>query len=50
MIIKDQHKKKIRAIWDKYITNNEKVHDVKGNDLGDIDNDRRKASVILIIT
>jgi hypothetical protein len=47
MILKDQHKKKITAIWDKYIADNKKVHDTKGNDLGDIDNDRRGASVVL---
>ncbi len=47
MILKDQHKKKITAIWDKYIADNKKVQDTKGNDLGDIDNDRREASVIL---
>ncbi len=47
MILKDQHKKKIIAIWDKYIADNKKVQDTKGNDLGDIDNDRREASVVL---
>lgn len=47
MILKDQHKKKIIAIWDKYIADNKKVQDTKGNDLGDIDNDRREASIVL---
>ncbi len=47
MILKDEHKKKIIAIWDKYIADNKKVQDTKGNDLGDIDNDRREASVVI---
>lgn len=47
MILTGQHKKKITAIWDKYIADNKIVQDTKGNDLGDIDNDRREASVIL---
>jgi len=47
MILTDQHKKKIIDIWDKYIADNKKVQDTKGRDMGDIDNDRREASVAL---
>jgi len=47
MILTGEHKKKIIAIWDKYIADNKKLQDTKGNDLGDIDNDREEASVIL---
>ncbi len=46
-MIKEQHKKKIIAIWDEYIADNKKVQDLKGRDMGDIDKDRTEASVTL---
>jgi hypothetical protein len=47
MPLKDQHKKKIKSIWDKYVSSNKKVQDTKGNDMGDIDKDRVVISIPL---
>lgn len=39
-MIQENIKKQIISIWDKYIADNKKVHDTKGNDLGNINNNR----------
>lgn len=46
-MISKQQEKKIIDIWKKFIADNKKVQDVKGRDMGDIDNDRREASATL---
>lgn len=42
-MIQDTHKHNILAIWDKYVADNKKVLDAKGNDLKDIDSKRTEA-------
>lgn len=46
-MIAENIKSQIILIWDKYIADNKKVQDTKGNDLGNIDEDRIKAIVAL---
>lgn len=42
-MIQQNIKAQIITIWDKYLAENKKVQDTKGNDLGDIDNNRISA-------
>jgi hypothetical protein len=42
-MIKENAKQQIIAIWDNYVAANQQVRDVRGNDLGDIDTDRKEA-------
>ena len=46
-MIRENTKDEIIAIWDNYVADNKKVHDARGNDLGDIDNNRLDAIKIL---
>lgn len=46
-MVTESIKKQILAIWDKYIADNKKVLDTKGNDLEDIDSKRIEAIVTL---
>jgi hypothetical protein len=39
-MLTEQTKKQIISIWDKYVADNKKVHDTKGNQLDDIDGKR----------
>ena len=48
-MISEEIKKQIIAIWDKYIADNKKVQDTKGNDLDNIDEKRIEAIVTLKI-
>lgn len=46
-MINENTKQQITDIWDDYISANKKVHDIRGNDLGDIDSKRSEAIIYL---
>lgn len=46
-MIHEEIKTRIFKIWDNYVADNKKVHDKRGNDLGDIDKERIEAIKVL---